>query len=507
MSVLKKCCNFKWVTFFVLLFWVETDGRLSEGRSLSQKPDFVRQSQGFAPCLLGWQRGPSVFVVLPASCKINSLNDPMLVESVASQVGAVFLEFFSKLADDSSLGFSALIQEAQPDFDKMMVELGQKPKIKGASRPDVAISGLNQEGPESKDNGVASRVGMQTLKKKVQAGLFQSSLGAGGVFQVLDVLGPLGVWSSKAPLVMGVLANRLGHLCPDDRFFHSLWAKLTTRSAQVWIVPFGSWSVTQKRHKNRQDASCVELCSSEKQAQSVLVEALQSSASGFFSLGGADLDPALYHEINQGSQDTNRVRDEQELRLIQALTQSPQGVFFGICRGHQALAVAHGASLIQDLKDIHQVHRIGKATSDNATLNAWHVIELVAPGLMWKDLWQQPVQNPLITATGEQALEVNSRHHQAVNLKTFPKLSSLNGFRMAPLAVESSHPEDLGTVLESFGIFDQDGKVCAMGVQFHPEDMEIKGSKQAHWSAQIFDWMVSYAQQYHQNKLKSRPSR
>lgn len=77
--------------------------------------------------------------------------------------------------------------------------------------------------------------------------------------------------------------------------------------------------------------------------------------------GGADVTPAIYNEENISSYN-NPDKDTLSFGLI-ALAVKLDIPIVGICRGHQVLAVYHGASLIQDIKGhnncVHQVEHLG----------------------------------------------------------------------------------------------------------------------------------------------------
>lgn len=69
---------------------------------------------------------------------------------------------------------------------------------------------------------------------------------------------------------------------------------------------------------------------------------------GLLLPGGADLDPLLYGQQNQGSRGIDPELDRAELALARQFVESGRPVL-GICRGLQVLNVAFGGSLVQDL--------------------------------------------------------------------------------------------------------------------------------------------------------------
>lgn len=69
---------------------------------------------------------------------------------------------------------------------------------------------------------------------------------------------------------------------------------------------------------------------------------------GLLLPGGADLDPALYGQENQGSRGIDPELDRVELALVRQFAAEGRPVL-GICRGMQVINTAFGGSLIQDL--------------------------------------------------------------------------------------------------------------------------------------------------------------
>lgn len=75
-------------------------------------------------------------------------------------------------------------------------------------------------------------------------------------------------------------------------------------------------------------------------------------ANGLVITGGADVDPALYGEINTASHPGDPLIDSSDLYLYEAFKKANKPVL-GICRGIQLIASAEGAKLIQDLPPLH----------------------------------------------------------------------------------------------------------------------------------------------------------
>jgi len=171
--------------------------------------------------------------------------------------------------------------------------------------------------------------------------------------------------------------------------------------------------------------------------------------------GGADIHPGRYGEEPGPTVEANRERDEMELPLLEAALRQDMPVL-GICRGMQALNVALGGKLIQDLAD----HRVVR--EDGLWVSAYHRI-FVAPG------------SKLAAILGVGGfVRVNSRHHQGV--KEAQKAPSL-------LASAYSLDDGLIEALES------PAHSWVVAVQCHPErDEELP----PHWG-HLFDALVERA--------------
>jgi putative glutamine amidotransferase len=158
-----------------------------------------------------------------------------------------------------------------------------------------------------------------------------------------------------------------------------------------------------------------------------------SRLDGLVMAGGADIEPARYGEVHQEGTDKPRVeRDASELGLYRAAREANLPVF-GICRGLQIMAVAHGGSLHQHLPDVvgNTLHRDAPGTFNNhgATFT---------PGSLIAGL------------VGATEVTVNSSHHQAVNS---PGDLTVTGYA-----------ED-GTI----EVCEDPSAEFVLGVQWHPE--------------------------------------
>ena len=146
---------------------------------------------------------------------------------------------------------------------------------------------------------------------------------------------------------------------------------------------------------------------------------------GLVLCGGADIDPAIYGAENRGSVEIDADRDAAELRLLDFYRDRP---ILGICRGVQILNAFFGGTLIQDLptRDSH--------TSPDGDL--FHRVTAL-PGSRMERVYGA-------------AFDVNSSHHQAVDLPA-------PGFRVTLRADDGAAEAIEHTSLPVFG------------VQWHPE--------------------------------------
>lgn len=161
-------------------------------------------------------------------------------------------------------------------------------------------------------------------------------------------------------------------------------------------------------------------------------------ADGLLLPGGGDLDPALYGEMPHPKVNTIcRGLDDAEMLLVQMARERGLPIF-GICRGVQTLAVAHGGSLWQDIPSQRPAaccHAQNPAAGRAQRIHRVHTI----PGSL------------LERVVGEE-FAANSFHHQAVK-------DPGEG-----LTATAFGPDGLIEGIES-----EDGRV--FGVQWHPENL------------------------------------
>jgi putative glutamine amidotransferase len=163
------------------------------------------------------------------------------------------------------------------------------------------------------------------------------------------------------------------------------------------------------------------------------------SAGGVLLTGGEDVDPVRYGALphpNLGA--LNPQRDATELALIDAARTRLLPVL-AICRGIQILNVAYGGTLYQDLPSerpssvLHEQRVEAASRTHGVTISAG---------------------SDLAAATGVQAMEVNSRHHQAID-----RLAA--GLHVTAVASDG--------LIE--GVEVDDPAWWVLAVQWHPEDL------------------------------------
>ena len=163
---------------------------------------------------------------------------------------------------------------------------------------------------------------------------------------------------------------------------------------------------------------------------------------GLLLTGGADLDPSLYGEDNEGSEGVEHDRDALE-REAWRVAVSRGLPILGICRGFQAMNAFAGGKLLQHV-DGHAGHGWGHGAPMT------HPMRLVAGSQLAR----------IVTPTAQTAeLVVNSYHHQAVRT-----------IDLAPGLVASAFADSpAGEIVE--GLEAADGPF-RMAVQCHPERTE-----------------------------------
>lgn len=184
---------------------------------------------------------------------------------------------------------------------------------------------------------------------------------------------------------------------------------------------------------------------------------------GILLTGGPDVRPSLYGAVTiHPTVDIDDARDAYELPLARAAIE--RGLpLLAICRGAQILNVAAGGTLIQDLPS-ERPGSVNHSVTASRTALA-HEVEVV-PGSRLAD-----IVAPQLTAGHR--LDVNSRHHQAIDT-------------VAPGFVASASAPD-GTIeaIEAAPSSGSGAGFC-VGVQWHPENFWHTGE-----TAHLFERFVS----------------
>lgn len=159
---------------------------------------------------------------------------------------------------------------------------------------------------------------------------------------------------------------------------------------------------------------------------------------GVLFSGGGDIDPELYHaEEHPKLSGVERARDHLEISLVQRMVAEGKP-FLGICRGQQSVNVALGGTLYVDITD--QV----PGSEKHDFYPGWERDHLAHPVKVAGD-------SRLAKILGEESLEVNSFHHQAVD-------------KLAPGLIPTAYAPD--GILEGLELADHP---FGLAVQWHPE--------------------------------------
>lgn len=169
--------------------------------------------------------------------------------------------------------------------------------------------------------------------------------------------------------------------------------------------------------------------------------AVVARAHGLMLTGGGDVDPALYgeapHETYHASEEG---RDSYEIALIKAALAAGLPIL-AICRGMQVLNVAGGGTLVQDIPSMVNgaVHHAVPEPRYALAHEVW-----VAAGSRLAEIMADQLDG--------ETCQVNSRHHQAVNV-------------VAPgWEVSGTAPDGVIEAIE------QPGHLFRIAVQWHPEN-------------------------------------
>jgi putative glutamine amidotransferase len=177
---------------------------------------------------------------------------------------------------------------------------------------------------------------------------------------------------------------------------------------------------------------------------SMTVEQALTGIDGLLLTGGADVAPSRYGEAAHATvEEAEPGRDEFEIALI-AAARARDLPILAICRGVQILNVACGGTLVQDIPS-----QVAGALPHSLAVPQHMPYELAHEVWVDKDsLLAKLMRERLV----DEAIEVNSRHHQAVK-------AVAKGFVATATAPDG--------VIEA--IEDPAARFC-LGVQWHPEN-------------------------------------
>jgi putative glutamine amidotransferase len=196
---------------------------------------------------------------------------------------------------------------------------------------------------------------------------------------------------------------------------------------------------------------------------SMPIEQALAGIDGLLLTGGADVAPALYGEAPHATvEEAEPGRDEFEIALITAARQRDLPIL-AICRGVQILNVACGGTLVQDIPS-----QIAGALPHSLA------VPLHLPYELAHDIWVDKdslLAKLLRERLVDEAIAVNSRHHQAVK-------AVAKGFTATATAPDG--------VIEA--IEDSAARFC-LGVQWHPENFFRTGEFRA-----LFEGFLEAAQ-------------
>ncbi|MCD6337194.1 MAG: gamma-glutamyl-gamma-aminobutyrate hydrolase family protein [Candidatus Neomarinimicrobiota bacterium] len=178
------------------------------------------------------------------------------------------------------------------------------------------------------------------------------------------------------------------------------------------------------------------------------LDAYLAEIDGMVFTGGADYPADLYGDVSdENAELMDNKRTETDLLLVKKVMEETDIPVLGICAGHQLLAIAHGAKLIQHLPNASRHEKTGD-TSHSVTIKGGK--------------WLKSIFN-------EGSIIVNSNHHQAVKEDHFP-----SDFEITARADDK--------VIEAMEF---KGERFVLGIQWHPERTQDKEH-----TKKIFDFFI-----------------
>ncbi len=182
---------------------------------------------------------------------------------------------------------------------------------------------------------------------------------------------------------------------------------------------------------------------------------LLSHLQGLIISGGGDIQTSRFNGVDSDAvDDVVSDRDELEIRLVHLALEADLPLL-GICRGIQLINVALGGSLYTDIPT--QFRTSIRHSNPPSAYDRSHIAHRVT-------LEQGSVLHSIL---GTNEIEVNSRHHQAVK-------DPANRVRVTAHATDG--------LIEGFEI---PGRRFALGVQWHPENLQLMPEHRAIFTAFI----------------------
>ena len=182
---------------------------------------------------------------------------------------------------------------------------------------------------------------------------------------------------------------------------------------------------------------------------------------GFLFIGGDDYHPDHYGGHPQPDNElVPERRDRFDMALAQWILEKTVLPVFGICGGHQLIAIARGGALVQDIKKewpapagISPILHAKRERSKTNHADFRHTVEIKADSLV----------AGIVKASSENQLDTNSFHHQGVHPEK-PGRDFMVSAWTADGVVEAIEPST-DSKWAGTGRF-------VLGVQWHPERMQ-----------------------------------